>query len=88
MEKNNLVEAVDALVKEYMALVEANELLRNNNERLRLRESIYQKELAKVKGTLLGISQSIDTTPHSRDKEYQEKFYKTTEEADETMSEV
>ncbi len=74
--KNELLEAVNSLIEENTKLTEANEVLKGNNERLKLRESIYQKELSKVRATLQGLAQVIDTTPHARDAEYQEKFYK------------
>ena len=75
MENDNIITAVKDLVAENTKLREELALVKGNNERLRLRESLYQKELGKTKTELQRLFQAIDTTPHSRDAEYQQLAY-------------
>ena len=85
MENENIITAVKELVAENIKLREELALVKGANERLSLRESLYQKELGKTKTELQKLFQAIDTTPHSRNVEYQQLAYGEDEEQDEEM---
>ena len=91
METNDLIESVKALInRNTELLIECNEL-KSYNQKLRLRESLYQGELQRTKNALEKLYKSITPTPHSENVEYQAQYYNeclqnTTEETNEEVS--
>ena len=77
---NQIIE-LDPLTKSIQDLIQEREELKvkvielqNINDRLALRERLYQSELGKTKTALQKLAQAIDTTPHTSASEYQ-KYY-------------
>lgn len=77
---NQIVE-LDPLTKSIQDLIQEREDLKvkvielqNTNDRLALRERLYQSELSKTRNVLQKLAQAINTTPHTSASEYQQYY--------------
>ncbi len=74
IELSPLAEAIQNLINEREELKVKIIELQTLNDKLALRERLYQSELGKTRTALQKLAQAIDTTPHTSAEEYQ-KYY-------------
>ncbi len=72
---NQIVEDVKKLVEENTELKIQLRNVRDYNQKLTLREALYMSELKQKKNALQKLYQGINTTPHSKNEEYQKIYY-------------
>ena len=72
---DNIIAEIERIIKENEELKSRVAELELTNRNLYMRERLYQSSLQTAKNQLLKLAQSIDTTPHSRDTEYQSIVY-------------
>lgn len=72
---NSILVEVENIIKENEALKSRVADLELANRNLSMRERLYQSALGNTKTQLMKLAQGIDTTPHSRDTEYQRTVY-------------
>ena len=77
----NQIVNLDPLTKSIQDLIQEREDLKvkvielqNTNDRLALRERLYQSELGKTRTALQKLAQAINTTPHTTVNEYQQYY--------------
>lgn len=73
---DNLLTEIERIIKENEELKTRVAELEIANRNAHMRERLYQSSLQTVKNQMLKLAQSIDTTPHSRDTEYQSIVYR------------
>lgn len=73
--KDNILTEIERIIKENEELKMKIAELEINNRNILMRERLYQSALSSAKNQMLKLAQSIDTTPHSRDAEYQHTVY-------------
>lgn len=73
--ENNIITELERILKENEELKEKVTELETANRNVLMRERLYQSALSSAKNQMLRLAQSIDTTPHSRDAEYQATVY-------------
>ena len=73
--ENNIITELERILKENEELKEKVTELETANRNVLMRERLYQSALSSAKNQMLKLAQSIDTTPHSRDAEYQATVY-------------
>lgn len=71
----NIIEEVEKIVAENNELKEKLKALEIVNRNLSMRERLYQSELSKLKNNIKKLLDEINTTPHSKDNEYQNIVY-------------
>lgn len=72
---DNIITEIERIIKENEELKTKVAELEINNRNICMRERLYQSSLQTVKNQMLKLAQNIDTTPHSRDAEYQSVVY-------------
>ena len=72
---DNILTEIERIIKENEELKTRIAELEINNRNSLMRERLYQSALSSAKSQMLKLAQSIDTTPHSRDVEYQHIVY-------------
>lgn len=77
----DIIKEIQVILDENERLVKENVNLKNICDKLKAREKLYMSELQKTKNQLERLAKAIDTTPHSSDIEYSERFY-TSEECE------
>lgn len=73
--ENSIITELERILKENEELKEKVTELETANRNVLMRERLYQSALSSAKNQMLRLAQSIDTTPHSRDAEYQATVY-------------
>ncbi len=73
--ESNIITELERILKENEELKEKVTELETANRNVLMRERLYQSALSSAKNQMLKLAQSIDTTPHSRDAEYQATVY-------------
>lgn len=72
---DNILIEIERIIKENEELKTKVAELEIVNRNICMRERLYQSALSTAKNQMLKLAQSIDTTPHSRDAEYQSIVY-------------
>lgn len=72
---DNIIIEIEKIIKENEELKTKVAELEINNRNFSMRERLYQSSLQTVKNQMLKLAQGIDTTPHSRNTEYQSIVY-------------
>ena len=72
---DNIIIEIEKIIKENEELKTKITELKIANRNICMRERLYQSSLQTVKNRMLKLAQSINTTPHSRDAEYQSIVY-------------
>ncbi len=77
----NQIVKLDPLTKSIQDLIQEREDLKvkvielqNTNDKLALRERLYQSELSKTRNALQKLAQAINTAPHTSASEYQQYY--------------
>lgn len=79
-EIKKILDENSTLIKDNTRLTEEVAFLKSLAEKLKDREKLYMSALQNTKNNLEKLAKGIDTTPHSRDKEYGIKYYNESEE--------
>ena len=79
----DIINEIQLLINENQKLKKENINLKFTLEKLKSREQLYMSALQNTKNKLDKMAKSIDTTPHTRDKEYCKKYYGDSEEENE-----
>lgn len=72
---DNILTEIERILKENEELKLKISELETKFRTVLMRERLYQSQLSTAKTQILKLGQSIDTTPHSRDAEYQQVVY-------------
>ena len=72
---DNIITEIETIIKENEELKARVADLEINLRNFSMRERLYQSSLQTAKNQMLKLAQGIDTTPHSRDFEYQSIVY-------------
>lgn len=72
---DNIITEIERIIKENEELKTKVAELEIINRNICMRERLYQSSLQTVKNQMLKLAQGINTTPHSRDAEYQSIVY-------------
>lgn len=72
---DNILTEIERILKENEELKLKISELETKYRTVLMRERLYQSQLSTAKTQILKLGQSIDTTPHSRDAEYQQVVY-------------
>lgn len=75
----DIIEEIKKILNENSTLIKENIFLKDTCQKLKDREKLYMSALQNTKNKLDKMAKSIDTTPHSRDKEYGIKYYNESE---------
>lgn len=70
-----IIEEIKKILDENSTLIKENTFLKETCQKLKDREALYMSELQNTKNSLEKLATRIDTTPHSRDREYGIKYY-------------
>lgn len=78
--ENNIITELERILKENEELKIKVSEMEINQRNFAMRERLYQSELSTIKHQLEKFVQSIKTTPHSHDPEYNRVVYKGIED--------
>ena len=71
----DIIDEIQKVLDENSKLIKENTHLKECCDKLKDREKLYMSSLQNIKNDLERLARKIDTTPHSRDKEYGIKYY-------------
>lgn len=77
---NNIINELENIIKENQELKTKITEYEINQRNWSMRERLYQSELSTIKNQLKKIHDTIRTTPHSHDVEYNKVVYQGVEE--------
>lgn len=75
----DIIDEIQKVLDENSKLIKENTFLKGYCDKLKDREKLYMSALQKTKNDLERLAKGIDTTPHSKDKEYGIKYYSESE---------
>lgn len=77
---DNIINELENIIKENQELKTKITEYEINRRKWYMRERLYQSELSTIKNQLKKIHDTIRTTPHSQDEEYNKVVYQDIEE--------
>lgn len=77
---NNIINELENIIKENQELKTKITEYEINRRNWSMRERLYQSELSTIKNQLKKIHDTIRTTPHSQDEEYNKVVYQDVEQ--------
>ena len=77
---NNIINELENIIKENQELKTKITEYEINKRNWSMRERLYQSELSTIKNQLKKIHDTIRTTPHSHDEEYNKVVYQDVEQ--------